>query len=43
MLVYVAGSYAWISGAEHTAGDVDDTTVASRALVVAYNLSRCLL
>jgi hypothetical protein len=42
-LLYVAGSYAWISGAEHTADDVDDTTVASRALTVAYNLSRCLL
>ena len=43
MLVYVAGSYAWISGAEHTVYNVDDTTVASRALIVAYNLSRCLL
>jgi hypothetical protein len=43
MLLYVAGSYAWISGAEHTAGDVDDTTVASRALTVAYNLSCSLL
>ena len=43
MLVYVAGSYAWISGAEHTVYNVDDTTVASRALIVANNLSCSLL
>jgi hypothetical protein len=43
MLIYLAGSYAWISGAEHTADDVDDTTVAGRALTVANNLSCSLL
>ena len=35
MLVYVEGCYAWISGAKDTAADVDDTSIASRALIVA--------
>jgi hypothetical protein len=43
MIAYIARSSAWMSGAEHTASDVDNITVANRALIVTNYLNRSLL